>query len=362
MGLLDVPPEIRREIFTILFRSTTIRYPPCKNEHHLAILEVCRQIYREATPLALPNVRVWCERDAGLIDTLIQMGPEQVPQLRYLTVEHSPIGFKLCPSAEGLETDAATEDGEPQLEHEPDKDSDASSESNDFDGVRYFHLGAVLGLFPGLKLDLLEVFCGTGSTSYTGLQTTDCFGSLLEADGYRRLWMKAEGGDSDAWWDVPSTARWRDAIETRLKPHSGWKVRINVTRDYWDEVEEGREPWNLAMDAGITLVQIENEDEYNPPSPEENGHDYEGDADIVINRGDADFAVKVEDNRVLRCIERKSDGESPRFFKEASDALKMLFKRNSWEVIKAMDKFDDGTLDSWYEGDAIYEMRRFHLL
>lgn len=46
------------------------------------------------------------------------------------------------------------------------------------DGILYFHLGAILPLFPGLQLDVLEVFCGTRASPYSCDHTTDCFGSL----------------------------------------------------------------------------------------------------------------------------------------------------------------------------------------
>lgn len=84
-----------------------------------------RQIYHEIKPLELPNVRVWC-KNTGVIDALTQMGPKQVPQLRYLTVKHSPVGFKLF-SSEGSEPDAAAENGKSHLQHGPDEIGDPDS-------------------------------------------------------------------------------------------------------------------------------------------------------------------------------------------------------------------------------------------
>lgn len=97
---------------------------------------------------------------------------------------------------------------------------------------------------------------------------------------------------------------------------------------------------------GFTLVQnLDDSDDKETQS--EVGHESEDRADIVVNRGDADFVVKPDDNRVLRCIERDSNDD-------ASDALKNLFKTNSWKTIQAMDGFDDGSLDFYEEGDIAY--------
>ncbi|RMJ27333.1 hypothetical protein PHISP_01780 [Aspergillus sp. HF37] len=344
--LLDLPPELRRDIFLKLFRSLTIK----RGNHELAILRVCRQIYHEAAPLALPNVRVHCRGNASVIETLTKMGPAQITRLRYLFVGQCPIGFPLFPAAK---------DSQPGAMDERDHNSDGSNESDDGDddddGVRYFHLGAILALFPGLQLDLLEVYCGPGGGSQTCFQTTDCFGSLLEADGYRRLWMEAAAGDSDPWIDAPSTRRWKDAMTTNFQPYANWMVRIMLDSWDWEALHGPNEDnmWKVAQEAGFTLVQNLQDDGY---VRREEGHDSEDTIDVVVDRGDADFAVKPDDDRVLRCIERNDFDESPEFFKANSDALKELFRVKSWEAIKAMDGFDDGTVDC-FGGDAVYMKR-----
>lgn len=337
--LLDLPPELRRDIFLRLFRSLTVK----RDNHELAILRVCRQIYREAAPLALPNVRVYCDGNASVIETLTNIGPTRITQLRYLIVSHCPIGFPLSP---------AVKDSQPD-------DSDGSgSEESEYvdDGIRYFHLGAILALFPGLQLDLLEVFCGPGGGPFTGHQTTDCFGSLLEADGYRRLWMEANPGDGDAWVNAPSTRRWKDAMTTKFQPYANWMVRIVLEDWNWEALNGPKEDqlWKGAQDAGFTLVQNLQGDVYDTRIKD--GHDSEDTVDIVVDRGDADFAVKPDDDRVLRYIEPDEFEESPEFFKTNSDALKELFRAKTWEAIKAMEGFDDGTVDS-SGGDAVYMKR-----
>lgn len=352
--LLDLPPEIRRYIFLELFRSVTMK---CRwgYYHKLPILHVCRQIYNEAVPLVLPNVRVLCEGNADVIDTLTNMGPARYTQLRHLIVGHYPVGFKLFPGVEDPQSGAT--DGNLQEGHDADENSNAPSSCSsgvyNHDGVIYFHLGAILALFPGLQLDVLEVFCGVGAGPYTSYQTTDCFGSLLEADGYQRLWMEATGGDSEPWFDISSTREWKNSIMTKLKPHTGWIVRIKLPDYEWEDLHV-TDLWIRAQNAGITLVEDLDVDSDDEDTQSEYGHESEDTADILVNRGDADFVVKSDDNRVLRCIERSNLGESPRFFKTASDALKKLFKENSWEFIKAMDGFDDGSVDDWNGGNIAY--------
>lgn len=351
-SLLDLPPELRRDIFLRLFRSTTIY----SDKYALAILRVCRQIYHEAEPLALPNVRVYCNGNAHLIDTLTRMGPAHITRLRHLVVSHCPVGFKLFPRGERSQPGAR----DPSLaeDYDSDSDSDGRAATNWRNGIRYFHLGAVLALFPGLQLDLLEVFSGLSGGPYTGFQTTECFGSLLEADGYRRLWMEATPGDGDAWVDTPETMlKWEDAIMAKFKPCTKWMVRIRLDEWHWECLHDSDEDdfWKMARNAGFTLEQCL-EDEDDEDTWNKDGHDSEDTADIVVDRGDADFVVKPDDNRVLRCIARSEDDDSPSYFKSASDALKNLFKVYSWETIQAMDGFDNGSIDSWNGGDVVYAM------
>lgn len=353
--LLGLPAELRRHIFIKFFRSVTLR--AWYSENDLAILRVCRQIYHEAAPLVLPNAPVRCCRNADVINTLARLGPTRITQLRHLIVYHCPVGFSFPDGEDYL---AVTDEND----HDSDEDGNADDENpqedynsngdsfvSDYDhSTRYFHLGAVLALFPGLQLDLLEVFWWTERNPYTGLQTTDCFGSLLAADGYRRLWMEASGFDG-AWADTSSTRKWKDTIATNFRPHTGWIVRIKLIDDEWTYYfKEGF--WNRAEDAGFILVR----DDFTGSGPDDqHGYENEDDADIVVGRGDADIVVKPDDGRVLRCIERRDGGgQSPMFFKAASDALKKLFKENNWEDIQKIDPFDDISIDPFCEGDVAY--------
>ncbi|PGG98164.1 hypothetical protein GX51_06951 [Blastomyces parvus] len=461
--LLGLPPEIRLLIFTYCLRSVRIRKESPRLSSHnaekdpLAILLVCRQIYHEARPLVLPNVQLFCYRNAAVIDTLTKMSSTQVSQLRHMVVHHCPVGFNL--SSMGLdlkeETTSVTSDldnddsysyGEDTIEllnNEDISDEDMSDEDindkdindedmsdediiellneedvsdedmndehindEDINGedindegiddediiellnddeqeedvpIIYFHLGAILGLFPGLQLDILEVFCGVGAGPYSGFQTTDCFGSLLEADGYRQFWMRANEGDGGAWISTPCTLEWKHCIATRFKPYNG-RVQIKLDRYEWSEMVKPipiarrsyyDDPfWQRAKEAGITFVKESDfpddfDEEYDTEEDDEYedgrsiyGHSSGDVAGIVVDRGDADFAVKKDDDRVLRCIERnETRKERSAFMKSASDALRKLFKENSWEAIQAMDGFDGGTNNLSRDGDYCYSRR-----
>ncbi|EGC45139.1 conserved hypothetical protein [Histoplasma capsulatum var. duboisii H88] len=376
--LLSLPPELRTLVFLYYFRSITICRRLHRNqdesdwERHLGILLVCRQIYHEAAQLLLPNARVFCNSNADLIDTLMSMSPAQIRQLRYMLIYHCPVGLNLYPDTGKSQPNALGESSqmkgrdlnEVNASNASDAvgdESEAEDRDDDDEKVRYFHLGAILGLFPGLQLDLLEVFCGVGGGPYTGFQTTDCFGSVLEADGYRRLWMCATTGDGSAWLDIPSTWRWKEIITAKFKPYNGWRVRIRLPSYEWSGFASSDSDensfWARARDAGFTIV--ENEDDSDGDDAEDEGGYRSADvADIAVERGDANFAVKADDGRVMRCIAREDNTEeSDMFYTSVWNAAKKLFREHSWESIQAMEGFDDGSFDSWNEGDAVYAMR-----
>ncbi|PLB34410.1 uncharacterized protein BDW47DRAFT_129045 [Aspergillus candidus] len=280
------------------------------------------------------------------------MSPVQITQLRNLRVWHFAVGFNLFSGDDDSQSDAP-EGGRGDMSRTSDNDDDDDDAAAE--GVRYFHLGAVLGLFPGLQLDLLRVHSGVSGGPYTDIHTSQCFKSLLEADGYRRLWMDATTGDSDPWDDILSLETWRDNIITRFRPYSRWRVRLSVP-SYADYLVDGlrqSKEWESLQAGRIDLLVNEDSDEDDSDSDLDT--DCEDTVDIVIDRGDADVAVKRDDSPALRCIYPRRSGSSPMFFKEASDALRKLFQENSWEAIKVMDGFYDGAADSDSEGGTVYE-------
>ncbi|PKY00475.1 hypothetical protein P168DRAFT_68457 [Aspergillus campestris IBT 28561] len=177
------------------------------------------------------------------------MDMAQITRLKHLAVCHSPTGLKLFDCGRDLEPDtpngnldaADLELDEGLLRYEEHNDSDGELGENDSidlsnatcesatdgdddeddderrHGIQYFHLGAVLGLFPGLQFDLLKVFNGVGSGPDTSVHTTDCFSSLLAADDYRKLWMVPAGGDEGPWLDSPCIEEWKAIIATHIQ-------------------------------------------------------------------------------------------------------------------------------------------------
>ncbi|SPO07018.1 uncharacterized protein DNG_09712 [Cephalotrichum gorgonifer] len=343
--LLGLPLELRREIYTLLFRQITIHSDKPGENHRLAVLHVCRQIYLEAAPL-LPNVTVYCWGNAAVIETLTRIGPARISQLRHLIVTHVPIGFHIPPPAEssGPGTVGSEEEREDTV-GDDDTDPDYNGMDDD-DNIRYFQIGSILGLFPGLQLDLLEVFASSiPPGEYSCYETVDCLATLLDADGYRRLWMYAACGKGDPEEEDrpehvpfgPSSAdRWDEIITRKFKPYVGWKVKIDLTE--WDRQGIFRGPewgpwWARPQDTGTRSSEAPfvRKIETHP-----DGHGGEDLADIVVDRGNADLVVKSGDVQVLTCIRRPRVRDAPLFFRKASEALRKLFEENAWEDIKAM--------------------------
>ncbi|PLN83035.1 hypothetical protein BDW42DRAFT_165698 [Aspergillus taichungensis] len=368
-SFLSLPPEIRRMIYLKYFRALSIGRQPFRqstNKNALAILQVCRLIYQEAEPLAIPNLWIKCHGNADVIDVLSKMSPVQITQLRYLRVWQFVVGFKLFSHDGDFESDLQGEDGPDDgliewVNQGVDREHMSSSSDGDDDaateGVRYFHLGAVLGLFPGLQLDLLRVHSGVSGGPYTAIHTSHCFKSLIAADGYRRLWMDATTGDSDPWNEILSLKMWRHNIITRSHSCSNWRVRLQVPSyaDYLvDKLRQNKE-WESIQAGRIDLIVNEDRDESDSDSDSDVDLDREDTVALVIDRGDADIAVKRDGCPVLRCAYPHSRGSrSSKFYNEASDALRKLFRENSWDSIKVMDGFYDGAADSDHEGGTAY--------
>ncbi|PLB37541.1 uncharacterized protein BDW47DRAFT_36821 [Aspergillus candidus] len=392
LSLLSLPPELRHDIYLRHFQSITITRQD-KSKDHLALLRVCRLIYHEAEPLAIPNVQIHCDHNADVIEVLSRMSPAQITRLRELTVWHSPVGLRLFEDKETFHRDVMSstpewirewEENEGPLgdAHEPLAMSDNIDISNasdvsttnssisdlseitdehaPFGGVRYFHLGAVLGLFPGLQLDFLCVHSGVGSSLAAGSHTTDCFSSLLEADGYRKLWMILAAGNEEPSMNLPSVRGWKDTIATRIKPYSGGKVEFTLPWYDWADEQGEKESgyWKDACAAGITvnsrMKPIFNEDDSWSKASDEDDYWSESsdkdDFEIFVDRGDADVTVKQGHDRVEKCIDPlcRETGRG-QFFKRASDALKNLFQTKSWKSIKAQGYYNGHVVKSGVE-------------
>lgn len=166
-----------------------------------------------------------------------------------------------------------------------------------------------------------------------------------------------KSGGPDDWVNIESTARWEEAIERQFKPHPEWKVQIKLDKLEWRD-KDNWDLWPRAQDAGITLAKMFDsekedcgaEDEGEEYAQYYHGHRSEKAVEIIIERGDgADFSVKPDDGRVLRCIDLRDGYYSPPVYKRASDALKKLFRENSWEMFRFMGACNvvDDSLDWW---------------
>jgi hypothetical protein len=336
-SFLGLPVEIRQAIYEALFQSLTVhtmRFVKEPPSDPLALLRTCHQVHAEAAPLVLPNICIRCYGNADMLGVLCRLRdrPEGlgISRLRHLAVDHRPVGFDLGPVMRPAWTDVL---------------------EGDLSNTRYFHVGALLGLFPGLRLELLEVRDLVSRSFMPGAHAADCAESLLRADGFRRLTMQAEGGATlfgvpkraanpygMTGYGKPRLAEWQRALEATYKPPPGWEVRISTVDEGLVDVS-----WAIYRDMGFTVV---------PDMPEraEACHrrqmrgDYSAYADnFAAYRGRAaDFAVKPDDvERVLAPVDMWQMGETPEALRLVSDRLRALFRDHSWDEIKAMDGFDD---------------------
>lgn len=66
----------------------------------------------------------------------------------------------------------------------------------------------------------------------------------------------------------------------------------------------------------------------------------EGEPDINIDRGEADYTVKGTGDDVLKCCRGLLVMDALGHFQRASDSLRKLFREHSWETIRKMDGYN----------------------
>jgi hypothetical protein len=86
--LLELPRELRDNVYFFLFSSTRLTYGKTVKpaRHALSMLLTCRQIYDEAAPLWLGQVRFNFESAEAMLDKLSLRTPALLAQLRHLRV------------------------------------------------------------------------------------------------------------------------------------------------------------------------------------------------------------------------------------------------------------------------------------
>jgi hypothetical protein len=158
--LLRLPGELREQIYDFLFVSTRVTFGERSTgrigrktlkpaPHSLALLRVCRQIYKEGKSFWLGRVLFNFENVESLLDKLSQLSLTTLSQIRHIhTRGHT---LMLTP---------------------PDSDDDV-----------YYRLVWALKLLPSLQLEALTVL---GQSD--GLMDYDTLGGLIEhGDGWREL-------------------------------------------------------------------------------------------------------------------------------------------------------------------------------
>ncbi|KAK8078567.1 hypothetical protein PG996_004737 [Apiospora saccharicola] len=257
---LRLPRELRNLIYVSLFKSLVFdrNNPETRSEEEkkqldprLALLHVCRQIHAEASPLVLRHVTICCMDASDMLRCLMSLNPEQIRQLKYLNVCYSILCFNLPDHVADEDQNAEWEAGsdfEPDLERE----------------VRGYHVGALLGLFPGLQLDLLVLEDGmsSGMEAWEAAHGPDLVTSLLQADGFREVRVSIRGaahaftgcrrldGDTSGSvkeWDAYGPG-WEESIRTRFRDRPGWSVDLYVEEEYCPQ-----DHWDRFREMGITV-------------------------------------------------------------------------------------------------------------
>ena len=351
-NFLLLPREIRHQIYVSLFSDLVFdRNNPhdCYFDRNkkrgldprLAILHVCRQIYAEASPLVLRHVKICCMDASDMLRCLMAMNPEQIRQLKYLNVCYSIVCFKLpCFQVDNL--------------------ASASEQKYRTSG---FHVGALLGLFPGLQLDLLVLEDGmdAGLDRYEACHGSDLIESLLQADGFREVRAniraaddaflgESQRGRTSGWLKDPGNylPKWEESIRTRFRGRPGWSVEL-----YINEAECPDEHWGDFRNAGVTLLDGLDERVEVGYERSENSCFVAGDYwSFRACRGKGPFATTQDNDRVLGCISDYFEDAGPlsaEGVKEASDRRRELFRASDRAKIHQDDEEAGMGADGPYE-------------
>lgn len=353
-SLLGLPRELRELIYTTLFRSLVFDANSPQHvggddsgpDQRLAILRVCRQVYDEASPLVLRNVLICCSSAADMLRALMAMSPAKIRQLKHLRVDYDML--RLGVPRQGQ--DAGGEGGGGGDDEGP--------------APHGFHVGALLGLFPGLALDLLELTDGIhgGVGAFEGYHAADVISSLLRATGgYREVRAAFSGlgscfpgsfgdlgqesfrGDAQAALDG-----WAELIRARFRPRPGWAVEL-----YFDDeapADEGY--WDRHSEAGFTLREgLEARDEARRDEGGEGGDELRC-WNFRACRGEGPCAVPEGDEAVLECVQ--AHPMSLDELREVSGYLRGLVREGDWARIEQAQEESGMTVDGPYGEEPLW--------
>lgn len=340
-SLLGMPREVRDLIYTALFRSLVFdaNDPQLVGDdsgpdQRLAILRVCQQVYAEASPLVLPHVRICCSNALDMLRALMAMSPAQIRQLKYLRVDYDMLRLDV-----------------PRQGQEEEQDGETAQHG--------FHVGALLGLFPGLELDLLELTDGMDDciSAYETHHPAELILSLLRAPGgYREVRAAFDGlfcvfpgsfedhSQESFRDDAPEMLdAWAELIRTRFRPRPGWAVEL-----YYNEqapADEGY--WDRHREAGFTLREgLDARDDARRVVIGEGGDEMRC-WNFRACRGEGPCAVPEGDEEILECV--LAEGRSLDELRAVSNYLRGLVRDGDWARIKELQE------DSGMSGDGPYE-------
>lgn len=357
---LSLPREIRNLIYVSLFRELVFdrNNPESRSDEEknqldprLALLHVCRQIHAEASPLVLRHAMICCMDASDMLRCLTSLNPEKIRQLKYLNVCYSIVCFN-------LPDHVADEDANEEWENGSDFEPDLERE------VRGYHVGALLGLFPSLQLDLLVLEDGmsSGMDAWEAAHGPDLVQSLLQADGFREVRVhirmaehaftgrgRIDGDTSGHVKDFDAYApAWEESIRARFRDRPGWSVDLYVEEEYCP-----KDHWDRFREIGITVRDgVVNRMNAGWEESEDSCYVAENYWTFRACRGEGSFAVPQDSDRVLRCIDYYFQETGPlgkEQVKAASDGLRELFRDGDYVKIQEEQEEAAMTEDGPYD-------------
>jgi hypothetical protein len=330
--LLRLPGELREQIYDFLFVSTRVTFGERSTgrigrrtlkpaPHSLALLRVCRQIYKECKYFWLSRVLFNFESVESLLDKLSPLPLATLSQIRHVRTR-----------------------GDTLMLSPPDADDDV-----------YYRLVWALKLLPGLQLDTLTVLGQTqGPLDYETLE-----GLIEHGDGWRELryitsdstmlgFEKHSMFMANPYWRRPQPTTWNDILLKRDDVDS--KPTVAIYRS-----TQSKNPGTVMNKATRQIV----DQMILPPS----------DLEAFGVEEDPQFVGRGEKEKELLVVVKRSRGadilqhDVPPF--SAYD-IRQWAEGMTWQEIKKVaidflyDKEEDHYLDSEDEDDTNVEVDKYN--
>lgn len=312
---LGLPREMRDHIYTELFRSLT--FSSADPQHRcegsacntgLAILFANHQIHAEASPLVLRYARFHCSDIKDMLRFLMSLSPMQIGKLRHLRVGWTSFCLQQASSQKPFTAP----------EHFP------------------FSISTALQLFPGLQLDLLELYQLPQAAENRDTRGLELINHLLKTEGFREVQVFLSRplcllpNSWDAHRILQTFASWKSVIRARFRPRPGGSVDLFIGENADDNC------WTRYKSAGFTLWK----NTYVRGALQSDGTKNES-WNIRVRRGRGPCVV--HDDQVLNSAGTPSLG--PRKVREVSDHLRWLFKKSNRSLVSQVGLGFDLTID-----------------